>query len=134
MKKISLVIFLSSIILAFPVHAFNCQNPQTQMDINQCATNELGIETGKINATYGAVRKKATAEQKQQLKAVQLAWIKFKDLSCSFQASLVEGGSLHSAVVSACLVEMTKHRNQGLEAMLNCQEGDVGCPIPPVSD
>ena len=99
------------------------------MDINQCATNELSIETGKINATYGTVRKKATAEQKQQLKAVQLAWIKFKDLSCSFQASSVDGGSLYSAVVSACLVEMTKRRNQELEELLNCQEGDVACPI-----
>lgn len=129
MKKFTLVLSLSSIILAFPVHAVNCQNPQTQMDINQCATNELSIETTKINATYGRIRAKATPEQKQQLKAVQLAWIKFKDLSCSFQASGVEGGSLHSSVVSACLVEMTKRRNQELEALGNCQEGDVACPI-----
>lgn len=113
-------LFVYNIIFSGSAFAVNCQNPQTQMDINQCATNELSVETTKINATYGRIRAKATPDQKQQLKAVQLAWIKFKDLSCPFQASGIEGGSLYSAVVSACLIEMTKRRNQELEALVNC--------------
>ena len=58
---------------------------------------------------------------------MQLAWIKFKDLACQFETSGTEGGSVHAMVLAECLIEKTRHRNKELEALANCQEGDLSC-------
>ena len=119
---------LSSLFVSSAALAVDCQNPQTQIDMNQCASTDLDRETKKINKTYNNFRAKLNPTQKQQLKEVQLAWIKFKDLACKFEASGVEGGSAHSMVLAGCLTEKTRQRNKELEALGNCQEGDLSCP------
>lgn len=121
-------LFLSSVSVSSYVLALDCQNPQTQVDINQCASTELDRETKKINKTYNNLRAKLNPTHKQQLKEVQLAWIKFKDLACQFEASGIEGGSAHSMVLASCLAEKTRQRHKELEALGNCQEGDLSCP------
>ena len=119
---------LSSLFVSSAALAVDCQNPQTQIDMNRCASTDLDRETNKINKTYNVFRAKLNPAQKQQLKEVQLAWIKFKDLACKFEASGVEGGSAHSMVLAGCLTEKTRQRNKELEALGNCQEGDLSCP------
>ena len=120
--------FLSTLFVPCAALALDCQNPQTQTDMNQCASSDLARETKKINKTYNDFRTKLNSAQKQQLKEVQLAWIKFKDLACQFEASGIEGGSAHSMVLASCLSEKTLQRNKELEALGNCQEGDLSCP------
>jgi uncharacterized protein YecT (DUF1311 family) len=120
--------FLSSLFVSSFTLALDCQNHQTQTDMNQCASIDLGRETKKLNKTYNNFKAKLNPTQKQQFKEVQLAWIKFKDLACQFESSGVEGGSAHSMVLDGCLTEMTRQRNKELEAMSNCQEGDLSCP------
>ena len=120
--------FLSTLFGSSSALALDCQNPQTQTDMNQCASSDLDRETKKINKTYNDFKAKLNPTQKQQLKEVQLAWIKFKDLACQFEAFGVEGGSAHSMVLAGCLTEMTHQRNKELEALGNCQEGDLSCP------
>jgi len=120
--------FLSILVVPCSALALDCQNPQTQTDMNQCSSSDLTRETKKINKTYNDFRAKLNPSQKQQLKEVQLAWIKFKDLACQFEASGVEGGSAHSMVLASCLAEKTLQRNKELEALGNCQEGDLSCP------
>jgi uncharacterized protein YecT (DUF1311 family) len=88
----------------------------------------LDRETKKINQTYNTVRAKLSPKQQQDFKAVQLAWIKFKDLDCKFQASGVAGGSAYPMIVSECLTAKTIQRNKELDYLLNCQEGDLSCP------
>lgn len=127
-KALLVCSFLSSLFVSGSALALDCQNPQTQTDMNQCASTDLNRETKKINKTYNDFRAKLNPAQKQQFKEVQLAWIKFKDLACQFEASGVEGGSAHSMVLSGCLTEKTRQRNKELEALGNCQEGDLSCP------
>lgn len=123
--------FVGSLLFAFAsstsIAATDCQNPRTQTDINQCASKELDNETKKINKIYNEYREKLNPARKQQLKEVQLAWIKFKDLACQFDASGVEGGSVHSMVLSSCLAEKTRQRSKELESLANCREGDLSC-------
>jgi uncharacterized protein YecT (DUF1311 family) len=109
--------------------ALDCGNPQTQADMNICAANDLDRETKKISKTYNAVRAKLDSKQQQDLKQVQLAWIAFKDLACKFEASGVEGGSIHPVIVSSCLKDKTIQRNKELDSLLHCQEGDLSCPV-----
>ena len=127
-KALLVCSFLSSLFVSSSALALDCQSPQTQTDMNQCASFDLGRETKKINKTYNDLRAKLNSTQKQHLKEVQLAWIKFKDLACQFEASGVEGGSAHSMVVAGCLTEKTRQRNKELQVLGNCQEGDLSCP------
>jgi uncharacterized protein YecT (DUF1311 family) len=120
--------FLSTLAVSDSALALDCQNPQTQTDMNQCASIDLDRETKKINKTYNDFRTKLNPTQKQQFKEVQFAWIKFKDLACQFEASGVEGGSAHSMVLAGCLAEKTRQRNKELEVLGKCEEGNLSCP------
>lgn len=124
---ISICIFLFWIIIPGSTMALDCKNQKTQTDMKMCASSELDTETTRINKTYNDLRLKLNPAQQQQLKEVQLAWIKFKDLACKLESSGTEGGSVHSSILSACLVAKTKQRNKELEALTNCQEGDLSC-------
>jgi uncharacterized protein YecT (DUF1311 family) len=129
MKLFSASLFvLMSLLVAKHALALDCGNPKTQSDMSRCAANDLDRETKKINQTYSTLRTKLSPKQQQDFKAVQLAWIKFKDLDCKFQASGVAGGSAYPMIVSACLTSRTIQRNKELDYLLNCQEGDLSCP------
>jgi uncharacterized protein YecT (DUF1311 family) len=120
---VSLLFFYSNCAVAI-----DCKNAQTQYDFNKCTSLNLESETKRINISYEKLRKKLTATQNIQLKAVQLAWIKFKDLSCKFEASGIEGGSAYPMVFNSCLAEMTRTRTKELDVWLNCHEGEYNCP------
>ncbi|TNY27001.1 hypothetical protein BV497_05540 [Fulvimonas soli] len=100
------------------------------MEINQCASSALEAETAAINSVYNRYRIELSAAQKQQLKDVQLAWIRYKDLACNYNASELTGGSMQPYVIAQCLTEQTIIRRKQLEALLNCESGTTpGCPI-----
>jgi uncharacterized protein YecT (DUF1311 family) len=120
-------LFLATIGISSDAFADVCENPRTQIDKNSCAYADLERETKKLNKTYNNYRTKLDQVQKQQLKEVQLAWIKFKDLACKYSASGVEGGSVYPTILAGCLAKQTQQRNKELEALANCQEGDMGC-------
>lgn len=103
--------------------ASTCDDPKTQMDINRCASSALDAEAAAINSVYSRYRAGLNSVEKKQLKDVQLAWIKFKDLACKFEASTVEGGSMQPYVLAQCLIEQTKVRRKQLEALLRCDSG-----------
>ena len=103
--------------------AATCDEPQTQIEINRCASSALDAETASINSVYNRYRAGLEPAEKQQLKDVQLAWIKYKDLACKFEASGVEGGSMQPYVLAQCLIEQTKTRRKQLESLLRCDSG-----------
>jgi uncharacterized protein YecT (DUF1311 family) len=121
------LIFMSMVVANYALAA-DCANPTTQTDMSSCNAKDLDRETKKINQTYNSVRAKLNPKQKQDFKAVQLAWIKFKDADCKFQSSAAEGGSAYPMIVSACLTARTVQRNKDLDYLLNCKEGDLSCP------
>ncbi len=129
LKALLVCSFLSSLFVLNSALASNCKSPITQTEINECSYLELQDETKKINKTYSKLQAKLTPIQKQQVKEVQLAWIKFKDLSCEFEASDVKGGSAYSMVLAFCLIRYTRQRNKELDALNHCEDGYIGCPV-----
>ncbi len=85
-----------------------------QQVLNACSAEELEFETKKINATYSRLLKVLNQEDRQLIKNVQLAWIKYRDLKCGFDSHNYIGGSLHSYVLNTCLIDMSKQRNDEL--------------------
>jgi Uncharacterized protein conserved in bacteria, COG3755 len=108
----------------------DCNNAFTQGDMNECAYRDLKREDQALNAAYNAYHARLDAKQKEQLKNAQLAWIKFRDLACTYDSSGVEGGSVHPLVYAECITRRTHQRLEEIKALASCKETDLSCPAP----
>ena len=127
MKKMIL-----SLLVMLPVtsaFALDCNNAQTQLDMNQCASAEYTKADKALNSTYQQVLKATSGEQTDLLKKSQNKWIEYRDADCKFQTYSSKGGSINSMNVSHCLTGKTEQRNNELKEMLNCPEGDISCAL-----
>jgi uncharacterized protein YecT (DUF1311 family) len=103
-------------------YALDCKDGGAGMfEMKQCANKELEEVTKKLNATYNSYRKLLTPKQQQDLKAVQLAWIKYKDLRCNLENSFYEGGTMAGLAGTSCLTNITKQRLEEFEDALKEQ-------------
>jgi len=118
--------FLCSVI-STALWATDCSKMETQSDLNRCYGVEYKAADKELNQAYADVRASLDERQKQELKAVQLAWIKYRDLSCNFELSNAKGGSAYSMGLSICLTEKTRARTAELKKMASCEEGDITC-------
>ena len=96
----------------------NCSSPTTQFEMNACAGHELARETERINSTYGSLRRSLSPEEANELKLVQLLWIKYKDAACELESKSAEGGSMQPLLRDTCLTRLTKVRNQELSSLV----------------
>ena len=87
--------------------------------MNVCSAQEYEREDAKLNKNYTELIAKLESKEKEKLKNIQLAWIKFRDLQCDYEASRYGGGSIMPLVRSSCLSQMTKQRNKDLKSMLD---------------
>jgi len=127
MKKIKLWL---SVLLFIPVaaSAVNCGDLTTQSGMNQCAAAEYKKSDQALNQVYARYRSGLDEGQKRQLMEVQRAWIRFRDLSCEFKSSGIQGGSVHPFALANCMTEMTEQRIRELQVLEICEEGDLLCP------
>ena len=95
-----------------------CKDPVNQQDMNMCAGKDAGREDALLNKNYKELVDKLVGKEKVQIKTVQLAWIKFRDLQCHFESDGYEGGSMQPLVHSSCLYKLTKQRNKDLIEMI----------------
>ncbi|EIJ47076.1 hypothetical protein GWL_13170 [Herbaspirillum sp. GW103] len=107
--------------------AADCTQAATQAEMNACASETLTHNDADLNATYMAYRDKLNKAQQNKLREVQLAWLKYRDLSCRFESSASAGGSAAALALQTCLAEKTRHRTDELKALAGCKEGDLNC-------
>ena len=105
----------------------NCDGPQLNM--NMCAWRDFLVADRELNKTYkSALNLMKTSEAVKRLRDSQRAWLAFRDLNCPLMVGPPgSGGSLHAALWSLCLANMTKDRTSELNEILNCVED----PCPP---
>lgn len=127
MKKI--IISLLITLPTFQVLALDCNNAQTQLDMNQCANEEFKKTDMELNKIYQDVLKRTSGEHSKLLKSAQKKWIEYRDSDCKFQTFQTKGGSIHSMVYSHCLAEKTESRITEFKKALSCEEGDMSCPL-----
>ena len=87
-----------------------CDSATTQAALTACSAEQYAAQDKKLNTTYNAYRQRLDASQKKQLTDAQLAWIKYRDLSCTFESASVAGGSAYSMVRNGCLAAKTADR------------------------
>jgi uncharacterized protein YecT (DUF1311 family) len=128
--------FLAFLLLGFGISiaaAEDCSNLQTQTDMTICAVGEYDKADAELNASYKQImaRLKSDPDTAKLLVAAEKAWMAFRDAECTFANSQTVGGSIHPMMVAECREAITRKRIDDLKAYLNCEEGDLSCPVLP---
>ncbi|MET3793231.1 lysozyme inhibitor LprI family protein [Aquamicrobium terrae] len=86
----------------------------------------------ELNNTFKQIEHRLSDDPggKSRLVHTQRAWIAFRDAECAFQSSGEDGGSAAPLVIAACRAALTSERAAQLKTYLNCEEGDLACPVP----
>ena len=115
-----------------PAHAADCSDAQTQADMNECARTELKQADDRLNRLYGEIQQRLKGEPNTAtlLTSAQRAWVTYRDAECGFSSFMSTGGSIHGMVEAQCLNGLTETRSEDFIAYLNCQDGDLSCPVP----
>jgi uncharacterized protein YecT (DUF1311 family) len=124
-----------ALVLAGPTFAFaqgNCDDAKDQATMNECFDAAFKKSDKKLNELYKQIetRLKDDADTKKLLIQAQRDWVKFRDAECSFQTAGAAGGSVVPALVAMCMDGLTQTRIKDFEGYLNCEEGDLSCPVP----
>jgi uncharacterized protein YecT (DUF1311 family) len=96
----------------------NCNNAQTQLEINKCAQLSYQNADKTLNQVYQKLLPKLSSPRRQKLITAQQAWIKFRDTNCEFERSGYEGGTIAPTIYLSCLEKLTKQRTQQLQSYL----------------
>ncbi|EOZ9371863.1 lysozyme inhibitor LprI family protein [Enterobacter hormaechei] len=121
----------AALLLSAGALADECDKATTQTELSACAAEQYQAADKKLNQTYQAAIKRAAAPQRDLLKKAQQAWISLRDADCAFIGSGTEGGSVQPMIVNQCLTEKTAEREAFLATLMQCEEGDLSCPLPP---
>ncbi len=89
-----------------------CPGARTQQDLNRCASRAFQRADAELNELYQQLMKDAGAAEKAKLRAAQVAWLKFRDAHCEYEAFGNTGGSIYPMVYSFCLAEVTGERSK----------------------
>ncbi|MGR7056984.1 lysozyme inhibitor LprI family protein [Klebsiella aerogenes] len=113
--------------------ADDCSNANTQTEMNQCAAAQYQAADKKLNETWQQALKRVSGQQLELLKKAQQAWISLRDADCAFLASGAEGGSMQPMLISQCMTDKSVEREAFLASLLQCEDGDQNCPLPPAN-
>lgn len=126
-----LLIAGAALLLSTSALADECASASTQTDLNTCTAQQYQAADKKLNQTWQAAMKRAAAPQRELLKKAQQAWIALRDADCAFAGSGSEGGSVQPMIINQCMTEKTAEREAFLASLMQCEEGDLSCPLPP---
>ena len=95
-----------------------CDSASNQVEMNDCAAKEYKAADTALNKIYGQLMAKLEDDHKAKLKEAELAWIKFRDAHCEFQAFPNMGGTIYPLVYNGCLTRVTNDRIKELKLMI----------------
>lgn len=121
------------LLLSASALADECASLSTQTEMSSCAAQQYQAADKTLNQTYQTALKQAAAPQRDLLKKAQQAWIALRDADCTLIGSGTEGGSIQPMIVNQCLTEKTNEREAWLASLMQCEEGDLSCPLPPAN-
>ena len=126
-----LVLVLTFLAIAPALAHADCDAAKTQADLNKCYGDAYRKSDAELNKLYKQLqgRLKDGPGDSKQLVAAQRAWVGFRDAECGFASG--GGGSVGPMLDAICLDRLTMQRIKDLKTSLQCEEGDVGCVVPP---
>jgi uncharacterized protein YecT (DUF1311 family) len=123
------IVLIGSVVAAT---ALDCDAAEDQASLNACASKDYKAADAKLNKTYKQITARLSdlPEFHAALTKAQRAWIAYRDAECAFVSSAVADGSAYPMIANDCLAALTESRIQDLEGLLQCEEGDLSCPVP----
>ncbi len=103
-----------------------------QASMNRCAAQAYEKFDADLNRYFHEIRQRLAddVDARHLLRDSQRAWITFRDAECAFAASAAIGGSVYPMAHDLCLADLTQKRAHELRQYLECEEGDMTCPVP----
>jgi uncharacterized protein YecT (DUF1311 family) len=107
----------------------DCRDPQTQAAMNICAGRDHEAADRDLNRVYRELR--AVLQERDRelgprlggieaaLVAGQRGWIAYRDGHCAVAGSEARGGTMEPLLVITCKAELTRHRTQELNELLD---------------
>lgn len=81
----------------------------TTVGMNQCLRREMQLWDGVLNRDYQAIKESQPTEVFSGLREVQRAWIKYRDLKCSYPHVMIKG-TMASTMAADCMNTETARR------------------------
>ena len=105
----------------------NCLNKEenyTTRGMSGCVLQAHKQWDAQLNTNYQELRSLLTAQQQQELKTAQVAWLQFRDKEFSFANPLYTDmkGSIFTIVAAQTKLEVTKQRALALRMYINSIE------------
>lgn len=91
---------------------------RTQLEMNECAGEDLVQADSVLNAVYARVVAEADSTHLPLLREAQRAWIRLRDADCWVEGADYAGGSMRPMVEVMCLARATRQRTAHLRQML----------------
>ncbi|MEM5501145.1 lysozyme inhibitor LprI family protein [Ahrensia kielensis] len=109
----------------------DCDNAETQFDMNHCSGLEFKEADNALNEAWSSARAamKSIDKNNQEfepdepsaadnLLKAQRAWIDYRNGQCAAEAAQYAGGSIQPLIRNTCLAGMTKKRTDELQQMI----------------
>jgi uncharacterized protein YecT (DUF1311 family) len=84
------------------------------VEMLNCISAETKVQDQRLNKNYKELMAQLSAARRKELTEVQRAWLKFRDLNCTFYAD-PEAGSIATVSSNDCVLAMTALRADELE-------------------
>ncbi len=99
----------------------SCEQAESQFEMTQCAGREYKQADAELNKVYQQVLRQEESGGQARLKAAQLAWLKFRDTQCAYEAGDYIGGTMRPMVEAFCLAAVTNDRTRQLKEILKAK-------------
>jgi uncharacterized protein YecT (DUF1311 family) len=95
-----------------------CPHAFSTLDMRECLTRLNRRADAELNRAYASLLRKY-ADTAAQLRTAELAWIRYRNAECRFEAADAEGGTEYPLQLLLCQFDMTNARTRELRNMLN---------------
>ncbi|BCW87443.1 hypothetical protein sos41_05720 [Alphaproteobacteria bacterium SO-S41] len=126
-------ILLAAVLLAgSAAAATDCTTAPDQASMNACAVKAYETADAELTKSVATIvdRLKDDAAAAKQFYDSETAWARYRDAHCTFASSGVAGGSIQPFIDASCREALTLERSKTIAPFLNCEEGDLSCPVP----
>lgn len=112
--------------------AGTCDDFPGQSGEKSCSRLASDASNAELNVVFEEIQHRLSKDQEtlDALFQAQESWESFARAECSFRESGIGSGSTRALIFFYCLSALTDARTADLRQYLDCQEGDLGCPVP----
>jgi uncharacterized protein YecT (DUF1311 family) len=107
-----------AILTGVMLFGLDCNNAQNTIELNKCAQMRFDDADIELNVVYKKLKRYLNKNEMAKLRDAQRAWIKYRDKSAEFAASMYEGGTFASVAYMNEKARITEQRVKELKALL----------------